>query len=105
MNGLRERCEAFLLKQPASDPEALKFATKYHLEGRRKQCITAFAQSFNLYKHRKRLLEFKDDSAVVNEIVPALYQAVWMEGPREVPEDLTLETVWPIVSRALECEI
>lgn len=102
VKGLRDRCEAFLLKQPAGDPEALSFATKYGLERRREQCVKTFALPFNLHKHRQQLLEFKDDTKVVQEMVPALYKAVWLNSPRAVPEKLTLEIAWPIVMRALE---
>lgn len=55
IKGLKIRCEKVLMELPASDFDALEFATKHGLEKRRKQCLTEIAS--HPYKHRERIHE------------------------------------------------
>lgn len=149
IEGLKIRCEKVLMELPASNFDALEFATKHGLEKRRKQCLYEIA--FNPYQHRERIHELMNvrapeesddeeesveqgeaveshanvavdasrDAAegeptaskdtgrenqqfFIASVLPSIYQHVLLPKPDDLPTQITVEALWPIVVRALE---
>jgi len=149
IEGLKIRCEKVLMELPASNFDALEFATKHGLEKRRKQCLYEIA--FNPYQHRERIHELMNvrapeesddekesveqaeaveshanvavdasrDAAegeqtaskdtgrenqqfFITSVLPSIYQHVLLPKPDDLPTQITVEALWPIVVRALE---
>eukprot|EP00931_Biecheleriopsis_adriatica_P047474 TRINITY_DN27371_c0_g1_i1.p1 TRINITY_DN27371_c0_g1~~TRINITY_DN27371_c0_g1_i1.p1 ORF type:complete len:318 (-),score=71.91 TRINITY_DN27371_c0_g1_i1:24-950(-) len=106
MDGLKERCERFLLSRDFHKPkvvqDGLTSAIRYNLESLRDRCVTSIADS--IFVHRGALIEYLHDASVMSVLLPKVYQAVGLQLPEQLadPGKLTVEVLWPLVIRAVE---
>jgi len=96
---LRDACERFLLEQPINSVKQLMVAARFRLSARMKQCVDTLSEDLPI--HMASLRCAAKNPEVMSLLWPAFFKALGMEYKVPLPEQPSIEQLWPFLTTAV----
>jgi len=101
VEGLKTKCEEFLMTEEPASVASLEFASKFHLERLQKRCSEEIKRDVKKYMDELIRLGPKLSAEVLEELWPCLCQAAAVD-PSEMPPVEQVRNMWPFVVNSIK---